>query len=114
MSIDYSVLKAAVVADLTTELSGEPGFSAAILGNKVEMAIQEVILRRNYSASSLTDTQISEDLSNFRSTIVNVARYDYNQIGAEGQSAHSENSVSRTWIDRNTLFNGVIAFVKVL
>lgn len=114
MNIDYSGLKAAVVADLTTELSGDPGFSADVLGVKVETAIREVILRRNYAASSLTDTKISEDLSNYYSTVVNVARYDYNQIGAEGQTSHSENSVGRTWVDRNTLFNGVVAFVKVL
>ena len=69
---------------------------------------------RNYGATSYTDEQIQEDLYNFYSVIKRVALYDYNQIGAEGEKSHNENSVSRTWEDRSKLFNGVHAFVKIL
>lgn len=103
-----------VVDDLTIELHDEPDFNADILMVKVKNAIRDVKLKRNYRATSYTEEQIANDLQNYYSTIVNVARYDYNQIGAEGQSQHNENDVSRTWVDRDRLFSDVIPFIRVL
>ena len=93
-----------IVAELTVELQDEPTFNVNILATKVRNAIREVKMKRNYQATSYTDEQIE---------IKSVALYDYNQIGAEGEQSHSENSVSRTWVDRDDLFKGVHAFVKV-
>jgi hypothetical protein len=56
---------------------------------------------------------IAADLENYYSVIRSVALYDYNQRGAEGQVSHDENSIGRTWVDRDKLFNGVVAFVKI-
>ena len=103
-----------VMDELTTELQGDPDFNLSILGVKVKNAIRDVRLKRNYKATSYKEEQIVDDLYNYFSTIVNVARYDYNQIGAEGQSQHNENDVSRTWVDRDRLFSDVIPFIKVL
>lgn len=102
-----------VVAELTVELQDEPTFNINILVTKVRNAIREVKMKRNYQATSYTDEQIEKDLYNYFSVIKSVALYDYNQIGAEGEQSHSENSVSRTWVDRDDLFRGVHAFVKV-
>ena len=114
MSVDISTLKTAIVADLTTELSGEPTFSATILDTKVKLAIYDVMSRRCYEYSNYTDEQIANDLTlHYYATITNLARYDYNQIGAEGQTAHDENSVKRTWVSRDDLLRSVHAFVKV-
>lgn len=107
-------LEQEIIAELTIELQGEPTFNADILAIKVRNAIRELKMKRNYSATSFSETDIEKDLYNYYSTIVNVARYDYNQLGAEGESSHSENSVSRSWVDRDDLFRGVHAFVKVL
>jgi CRISPR-associated endonuclease Csn1 len=41
-------------------------------------------------------------------TVKNVALYDYNQIGAEFQESHSENSVSRSWKEREKLYSSVV------
>lgn len=112
--VDISLLQAEIVNELTVELSGEPTFAAEILELKVKNAIRDVMTARNYSATSKTDEQIIVDLYGYYSTIVNLARYDYNQIGAEGQSQHTENSVSRTWVDRNSILRSVNAFVKIL
>lgn len=102
-----------IVAELTVELQDEPTFNVNILAIKVKNAIREVKMKRNYQATSYTDEQIEKDLYNYFSVIKSVALYDYNQIGAEGEQSHSENSVSRTWVDRDDLFKGVHAFVKV-
>lgn len=107
-------LEQEIIAELTIELQGEPTFNADILAIKVRNAIRELKMKRNYSATSFSETDIEKDLYNYYSTIVNIARYDYNQLGAEGESSHSENSVSRSWVDRDDLFRGVHAFVKVL
>lgn len=103
-----------IIAELTIELQNEPTFSTEILAVKVRNAIREVKMKRNYVATSYTDAQIEQDLYNYYSTIKNLALYDYNTIGMEFQSGSSENSTSRTMIDRDDLFRGVHAFVKVL
>ena len=102
-----------IVAELTVELQDEPTFNVNILAIKVKNAIREVKMKRNYQATSYTDEQVEKDLYNYFSVIKSVALYDYNQIGAEGEQSHSENSISRTWVDRDDLFRGVHAFVKV-
>lgn len=107
-------LEQEIIAELTIELQGEPTFNAEILAVKVRNAIREVKMKRNYAATSYTDTQIEQDLYNYFSTIKSVALYDYNQIGADFEQSHSENSVSRSWVSRDELFKGVHAFVKVL
>lgn len=102
-----------IIAELSIELQGEPTFNADILAVKVKNAIREVRKARNYP-KSYTEKNIQEDLQDYYSNIRNIALYDYNQIGAEFQSSASENSVSRSWVDRDKLFDGVYAFVKVL
>lgn len=102
-----------LVADLKTELKNDPNFDEDILKVKVKNAIRDVRQRRNYGATAYKEDAIAEDLESYYSVIRNVALYDYNQIGAEGQVSHDENSVNRVWVDRNKLFNGVVAFVKV-
>lgn len=107
-------LKENIIAELTIELQNDATFNADILAIKVNNAIRELKMKRNYAATSFTDDQINEDLENYYSVIKDVALYDYNHIGAEGEQSHSENSVSRSWVSRDDLFRSVHAFVKVL
>lgn len=116
MAIDSGMnvgLEQEIIAELTIELSNEPDFSTELLAVKVRNAIREVKLRRNYSATSYTDEQIENDLYRFYSVIKSVALYDYNLVGAEGETYHSENGVNRTYASRDSLFNTVYAFVQV-
>lgn len=107
-------LQEEIVTDLTTELKEDDDFSSDILAIKVKNAIREIKSARMYP-NSYTDAMIEKDLeTNYYSTIVNLARYDYNQIGAEGEQSHSEGDVSRSWVDRKEFFNGVTPFVKIL
>ena len=103
-----------IIDDLTVELSGEAGFSAKILEQKVRNATREVMLHRNYGATSMDDTAIAADMQRFYSIIRNVALFDYNMVGAEFQEIHTENGVTRNYPDRDRLFLGVVPFAKVV
>lgn len=112
MGVD--VLINEVVEELTIELKNDPTFSVDILSVKVKNAVRDVKMKRNYIDTAYTDEQIAKDLYNYYSVIKSVALYDYNQIGAEGEQSHNENSISRSWVNRDELFKSVHAFVKVI
>lgn len=104
-----------VVADLTLELQNETDFDADALSVKVKGAILDVRQHRNYTASKMKEEDIQNDLYvNYYNIVLNVARYDYNQIGGEGEKSHTENGVTRNYVDRESLFNAVCPFVGVL
>lgn len=101
-----------IVDEVFEELYEELGISSSDetkLLNKVKNAVREVSNRRNYP-SHFTDSDIQKDLESLHSNIYNLALYDYNQIGAEGHTAYSENGESRTWKDREDCLRGVFAW----
>lgn len=100
-----------LIADLTLELSSEPTFSVDILKQKVVGAIREVKTARKYP-STYTTEQINSDLYNYYSNIRNISLYDYNMVGVEGQSSSSENGISRSFVDRDKMFKGVIPLAR--
>ena len=102
-----------IIAELSMELQSDPAFNLEVLSIKVRNAMREVIRARNYPGH-FSDMQIEKDIRDYYSNIRNIALYDYNQIGSEFESSHSENSVSRSWIERERLFDGVYAFIKVV
>lgn len=104
-------LQEELLADLTSELESEPNFDPTKLLQKVVGAIREVKRARKYP-SYYTETQIRLDLYGFYSNIRNIALYDYNTIGAEFEQSHSENSVNRSWTDRNKLFYGILPLAR--
>ena len=109
----YSEMQNEIVGDLTIELKESHCFYPEILAIKVKNAIQEVIVKRNYANTTYTDEQIKNDLRQYYSVITNVARYDYNQIGIEGEQQHGENGVTRVYVKREDFFKDVYPFVKI-
>lgn len=109
--ITIDTLQETIVADLTTELSGEPTFDEDKLAIKVKNAIYEVQRRRNYVATSMTDDEIAEDIEQFYMQIYNVALFDYVRMGADFESSHNESGVNRTFIEREKLFFGIPPFI---
>lgn len=101
-------LQEELISDISAELESEPTFNESILRSKVINAIRDVKRARRYP-SSYTDEKIQSDLYNYYSNIRSIAVYDYNMIGAEGEQSHSENSISRSYIDRNKLFSGIVS-----
>lgn len=105
-------LQEELIADLTTELSGEESFNSSVLTQKVINAIREVKKARKYP-SYYTENQINKDLYEYYSNIRNIALYDYNKSGAEFEETHNENSISRGWVDRDKLFNGILPLPRL-
>lgn len=114
MALDYSTFKTEIVNALTLEVSGEPTYNENVLKSKVESVIRELIQVRRYAKTSMTDTQIVADLENYYTQVLNVSRYDFNQIGSEGEDRHSENGIDRTYTQRSKLWNGVVPIGKVI
>jgi hypothetical protein len=79
----------------------------------IDQATQEVINRREYP-ESYTQERIGEDMKKYDGVIVNLAVYDHSQAGEAFMASYSENGVSRTWKDRESLFAGVFPFVRFL
>ncbi len=101
-------LEQEIVVDLTAELSiSDENFNPDLLLSKVRNALREVKKARKYPVY-YTDSQIDRDLYDYYSNVRNIALYDYNLIGAEGQTSSSENGTSRSYVDRNGLFSGII------
>ena len=84
-----------------------------ILEQFISKAKQDVIRKRNYP-KSYDKKKISEDLKNYESVIIDAVVYDYSQIGGEYQKTLIENSIHRTWVSRDSLFEGIIPFVHSL
>jgi len=113
MAVNVNSFITEITDDLTTELENDATFDANVLAIKVKLAVKELMNIRNYAGTTMTDSQIESDIERFYPQVMNVARYDYNLIGAEGEASHTENSISRTYVDRKTLWNGVTPFASV-
>jgi len=98
-----------ILEDLKTELGLKDESDVAVLTSKVKNAYREVKRTRNYQ-SCHTQEFIDKDMENFYSNIRELALYDFNQVGGEGQTSHSENGTSRVWKDRKECFIGITAF----
>ena len=98
-----------VYEDLVAELEIDKANEQKLLKLKVKNAVREVRNRRDYP-SHFTENDIQNDLNRLYSNIHDIALYDYNQIGVEGQVSHSDNTNTRTWKDREECLKGVFAW----
>lgn len=107
-------LREQIIAELTTELSGEPTFKAEILEIKVNDAYRKVKARKAYHNTSFDDKKIEKHLyDNHYQDIKDVALYNYNMIGAEFQKSHNENNISRSWRTEDEIMGNINAFVGI-
>lgn len=106
-------LETEIENELEIELNSDPEYNDELLAVKVRNAIREVKKRRNYP-SHYTQDMIASDLEDFYSDISRLALIDYNQVGAEGQSLHTEDDVQRSWVSRDEILGNIPAFVRVL
>lgn len=112
--IDTSAFETELNTDLTSEIEGSgQTVLSNVLAVKVKAVVKELLNIRNYEHSGMTDGEIETDINRYYTQCMNVARYDYNQLGAEGEQSHNENGISRQYIDRGKLWSGVVPFAKV-
>jgi len=98
-----------IIEELTAELQESEGakFNQTLLRSKVNGAYRAVKTARKYP-QSYTEAFIERDMENYYSQVREIAMYDYNSIGAEGQTQYSQDGVSVHYVDRNSLFYGVL------
>lgn len=107
-------MKAEIITDLTTELMVTDGdlFNLPLLTSKVNNAVREVMAARRYP-KSYDDERIEDDLNNYYSSIRNLALYDYNQSGAEGQTSYSGDGNNIHYVDREKMFAQIIPLAVI-
>lgn len=84
-----------------------------LLEQLIEQAKADVARKRTYP-SGYTDEQIDADLEKYNSVIVNLAVYDRQKVGGDYQASDTENGKSRSWVDRDSLMDGIYPLVDVL
>ena len=114
MAIDTTAFETELNTDLAAEITGSGATVLTdVLAVKVKAVVRELLNIRNYEQSGMTDAEIETDINRYYTQCMNVARYDYNQLGAEGEDSHSENGISRKYIERGKLWSGAVPFAKV-
>lgn len=115
MATEYiEMLQAEILGDLTTELQDDAMFDVAKLTVKIKDAIRKVRSARKYEYTTYTEEKMGKDLyENYYSVVKDLALYYWNKIGAEFETSHDENDVSRTYISENEILGNVPAFVKI-
>lgn len=108
-------LREEIIAELTTELKSDPTFDAETLKLKVNDAYRKVKARKCYENTSYSKEKIEKDLYDRHfQDIKDIALYNYNKIGAEFQTSHNENSISRVWRTEDEVLGNITAFVGFL
>lgn len=112
--VDTTRFEKSITDALALEMSGEPTYNADVVASKVSAVVKELIQRRRYKKAGMADYAIEEDLEDYYTQALNVARYDFNTIGAEGEERHTENGVDRTFTERGKLWAGVVPISRVI
>jgi len=111
--VDTTNFEQNIVDALTLEMSTDPTFNTNIVASKVSAVVRELIQRRRYSSTNWSDEAIQRDIENYYPQVLNVARYDFNTIGAEGEERHTENGIDRTFAERGKMWAGVVPISRV-
>lgn len=103
-----------LITDLTEELTiTDANFNSDLLTIKVKNALKDVQRARNYP-STYTTEMIDSDIQKYYSQARAISLYDYNMVGAEYEESHSENNISRVFVERQKLFAGIIPLSRTL
>ena len=102
-------MKEEIFEELKTELTITEGdkFNESLLISKVNSAYRAVKTARKYPLS-YTDAMIEHDMEKYYTQVRDIALYDYNQIGAEGQTQFTQDGVTVHYLERDKLFYGVL------
>lgn len=83
-----------------------------IISLLVDLACQNVVNRRY--PFGYTEEQKQAAVDQYSNVVFRAVVYAYNMQGAEGQSSHSENGISRTFIDEDKLYTEIVPMCGVL
>lgn len=97
-----------IKAYLGDEADGKDTLLAIIVGK----VIANVKLYRNYP-SNYEEESINSDLEKYENKIFEIALAEYNRIGVEGESNHSENGVGASFVSNAKLYDGILPIARV-
>lgn len=107
-------MKDKIIAVLKPELQAtDPNFNEDLLAAKAQQTLEEAQVIRNYAQTNYSEGTILADMSTALPVFINVTRYDYNKIGAEGQSQYSGDGENLHYIDRGKMWNSWIPLARV-
>lgn len=86
--------------------------SDTVLPVLIRQAERNVVSKR-YPFGS-TDQEAETARKKYENVIFKAVIYAYNKQGAEGQASHSENGISRTYIDEESLYEDIVPMAKGL
>ena len=112
--VDTTEFEKNITTAIVLEMREDPTFNADIVASKVSAVVRELMQRRRYKRAGMSDEAIAEDLENYYPQVLNVARFDFNTIGAEGEERHTENGIDRSFIERGKLWAGVVPIGKLI
>ena len=87
--------------------------TAVIIQQIVSKAVADCTRRRGYP-SAYTEEMIAADIVQFESVAVDLSIYDYNKMGAEGESSHNENGTYRSYDTRQSVLRQILPLTKVV
>ena len=102
-------LMSEVIEELKIELELEDESDIKILALKVKNAIREVRASFNFKQYH-SEEFILDEMYKHIYNIKRLATYDYEKIGAEGESSHSEKNIARVYENRNRCFTGIVPY----
>ena len=103
-SVDSETEEITVTADAKT---------AVILHGIVAKAMIDCRKRRGYPGT-YTEDMVATDEVNLESTAIDLAIYDYNKMGAEGESTHNENGTYRSYDTRQSILRQILPITRVV
>ena len=104
-AVNEDTLEQTIYNNLISDIGVAEDLKPALL-IKVQNAIKEVTRARRYP-SDMEQEAIDTDLQKFYTNIYDLAMYDFNIRGAEGQTTINENGEYRSFVERKKLLNGV-------
>lgn len=111
----FDELEYGIIEDVKAELleDGEALDETAVklLTSKVKGAIRKVKAAYKFRSSDSPEFVLSK-MEQAYENIKAIAMYDYNHIGAEGETAHAENGISRHYVNENELYAGIIPITR--
>lgn len=101
--------------DLEAEFASElhDDSDKALLSSKVKGAYYTVRRKRNYQEHH-TEEFIDKDMKSMYDIVKELAMYDWDHVGAEGETSHSENGINRSWNPRENILRDVTPFATVV
>lgn len=108
-------LQQKIIEELKVELCSEPTFKEEILEVKVSDSYRKIRAIKGYDKIGMSDEDIDDDLNkNHYQDIKDLAKYRYALLGADFQTNHTENGVSRTWRNESNILSGIIPYAHIV